>query len=143
MPCALVVVEDADGRVLLHRRTDTGAWSIPAGGAEEGSTFATTAAAELLEETGLAAEPADLIPVGCLSDPEVHVVHYPNGDVTHYFGVVFAAHRWRRVGEPNAAEASETAFFAIDDLPEPLESWGRAALELHERYRATGIFQAG
>ena len=142
MPCALVVVEDEDGRVLLHRRTDTGRWSIPAGGAEEGSTFAGTAAAELLEETGLAAAPSELVPVGCLSDPEVHVVRYPNGDVTHYFGLVFAARRWRRVGEPNADESSATDFFPLDALPEPTEPWGRAALELYGDYLASGAFQA-
>ena len=60
-PGATVLVQGEDGRVLLGLRGDTRDWAMPGGGAEEGSSFAGTAVTELREETGLIAEPADLV----------------------------------------------------------------------------------
>ena len=85
-PGASVMVVRDDGRVLMGRRLDNGLWAIPGGGAEEGSSFSETAVAELREEVGLAADPADLEGYACISRADNHLETYPNGDVTHYFG---------------------------------------------------------
>jgi 8-oxo-dGTP pyrophosphatase MutT (NUDIX family) len=142
-PGATVLVEDAEGRVLLGRRRDNGEWAMPGGGAEEGGSFATTAIDELREEVGLEADPADLIAFASVSEPADHVVSYPGGDVTHYFGIWFVLRRWR--GEPIAdgEELAEVGWFARDALPEPLMHSSVVAFGQYAGYLATGVFQIG
>ena len=53
---------------------------------------------ELFEEVGLVAETGDLEGYGCISREDNHLQFYPNGDVTHSFGIWFVLRRWR--GEP-------------------------------------------
>jgi len=142
-PGATVLIEDPDGRVLLGLRGDNGEWAMPGGGAEEGGSFASTALDELREEVGLHADRADLIAFACVSDPDDHVVRYPEGDVTHYFGIWFVLRRWE--GEPVAdgEELLEVRWFDRDDLPTPLMHSSAVAFEHYARYLATGIFQVG
>ena len=97
-PGATVLLEDAEGRILLGLRRDNGEWAMPGGGAEEGGSFAATALDELREEVGLEADAADLVAFACVSEPADHLIPYPNGDLTHYFGIWFVLRRWR--GEP-------------------------------------------
>ena len=52
-PGATVLVEDADGRILLGLRRDNGEWAMPGGGAEEGGSFASTALTEPPAEANL------------------------------------------------------------------------------------------
>jgi 8-oxo-dGTP pyrophosphatase MutT (NUDIX family) len=58
IPGAMVFLVRDDGAVLFTRRADNGQWCLPAGGAEEGSSFAATALIELREETGVEVDPA-------------------------------------------------------------------------------------
>ena len=60
---AYVLCRDGEGRILLTRfvesgNPNTGQWTMPGGGMEWGEQSYETAARELHEETGLAAEPA-------------------------------------------------------------------------------------
>ena len=80
-PGATVLVEDADGRILLGLRRDNGEWAMPGGGAEAGGSFASTALDELREEVGLEADAGDLIAFACVSEPADHLIPYPNGDL--------------------------------------------------------------
>ena len=107
-PGATVFVEDEEGRVLLGRRRDNGEWAMPGGGAEEGQSFAATALDELREEVGLEADRDDLIAFACVSEPRDHVVHYPNGDVTHYFGIWFVLRRYAESLRPTATSSSRS-----------------------------------
>ena len=141
MPGAMVLVEDAAGRVLLTRRADNGTWCLPAGGAEEGGSFARTALDELREETGLVAQPADLIPFGTLSEAALHTITYPNGDVTHCFAVLFAVRRWQ--GTPGLSdETVDVAFFDPADRPAPMHPAAATAIDLYAAFQASGAFQA-
>ena len=142
-PGATVLVEDADGRILLGLRRDNGEWAMPGGGAEEGGSFASTALAELHEEVGLEADAGDLIAFACVSEPADHLIPYPNGDLTHYFGIWFALRRWR--GEPVADgdELVELGWFHRDRLPEPLMHSSAVALAHYARFLETGAFQIG
>jgi len=142
-PGATVLVEDTDGRVLLGLRGDNGELAMPGGGAEEGGSFASTALDELYEEVGLRADRADLIAFACVSDPDDHVVRYPGGDVTHYFGIWFVLRRWD--GEPVAdgEELLEVRWFDRDDLPAPLMHSSAVAFAHYARYLETGAFQVG
>ncbi len=141
-PGASVMVVRDDGHVLMGRRLDNGLWAIPGGGAEEGSSFSDTAVTELREEVGLEADPADLEGYACISRPDNHLEIYPNGDVTHYFGVWFVLRRWH--GDPvgDGEEMGELAWFDVDDPPEPLLRSTRVGLELYREWLASGRFQA-
>lgn len=141
-PGASVMVVRDDGRVLMGRRLDNGLWAIPGGGAEEGSSFSETAVAELREEVGLAADPADLEGYACISRADNHLETYPNGDVTHYFGVWFVLRRWRGDPAGDGEEMGEVAWIDLDDPPEPLLRSTRVGLELYREWLASGRFQA-
>lgn len=142
-PGASVVVEDADGRVLLGLRGDSGEWAMPGGGSEEGSSFASTALTELREETGLEADPADLVAFATVSTPADHINTYPNGDVTHYFGLYVVVRRWRGEPLPDGDELTELRWFERDDLPEPLMHSSAVALGYYAAFLETGVFQIG
>jgi 8-oxo-dGTP pyrophosphatase MutT (NUDIX family) len=141
MPGAMVALQREDQRVLLTKRTDDGTWCLPAGAAEPGGSFARTAIDELAEETGVKVSEDDLVPFGCLSEAEVHTIHYPNGDVTHCFALCFLAKAWQGDVRPNVEEATEAKFVDLRTLPEPLHPPTGQALELLRSYLDTGAFQ--
>lgn len=143
MPGAAIAAQRDDGQVLLVRRGDNGVWALPGGGAEVGGSFARTAIDELREETGLVVDPADLIPAACFSDAERHTLHYPNGDVAHYFSMCFVVRRWEGEPVPDGEESLELRFADLDDLPEPFEDSTARVVELLRGYLDTGKFQIG
>jgi 8-oxo-dGTP pyrophosphatase MutT (NUDIX family) len=140
-PGAAVAAQREDGQVLFIRRGDNGVWCLPGGAAEEGGSFARTAVDELREETGLVVDPGDLIPVACFSDAERHTLHYPNGDVAHYFSMCFLARRWEGEPAPDGEESLELAFGDPAEPPQPFEDSTARALELLLTYLRTGEFQ--
>lgn len=142
VPSAQVLLIDEADRVLLERDVATRLWCLAAGACEEGGSFASTAVAELREETGLEVSEAELTPFACLSDPAVHVVRYRHGDMNHYFAMCFEARTWRGDLLPEPDEVSELGFFALDELPAELFPPTAAVIELYEEYRRTGQFQA-
>ncbi|MFC4456445.1 NUDIX domain-containing protein [Deinococcus sonorensis] len=81
-----VVLQDAQGRLLLQRRSDTGLWGLPGGGVEPGESFLQGAARELEEETGLTGLP--LRPWRSISGAAFRH-RYPHGDVTYLVGLAF------------------------------------------------------
>ncbi|HEX3327002.1 MAG TPA: NUDIX domain-containing protein [Actinomycetota bacterium] len=141
MPGATVLVENQQGEVLLVRRTDTSEWCVPAGAAEVGDSFAKTAINELKEEAGLTVEERDLVPFGCLSDPGIHTVKYPNGDITHCFAMCFAVRSWSGVPAPDLEEMSDLAFFNPAELPIPMYRPAVKVCEMYEMFKSNGQFQ--
>ncbi|NGO70432.1 NUDIX domain-containing protein [Streptomyces boncukensis] len=142
VPGAQVLLLDGAGRGLFQRRADSGVWEIPAGACEKGSDFAGTAVRELAEETGLRVDRADLVAFGSLSDPEIHTLTYPNGDVTHCFALCFLAETWSGELSPAPDEVAAAAFHPLTDPPGPLHPPTAVALEMLREFRATGRFQA-
>lgn len=141
-PGATVCVLRDDGRVLLGLRGDNGTWAMPGGGSEEGSSFSGTAIAELREELGLEAEEDDLEAYACISRADNHLVRFPNGDRTHYFGLWFALRRWRGEPTPDGEEMTDAGWFDPEDPPDPLLGSTRLGLDLYRVWRQTGRFQA-
>jgi 8-oxo-dGTP pyrophosphatase MutT (NUDIX family) len=106
------VVLDADGRVLLGRRRDTGTWALPGGIIDPAEQPADAAAREIFEETGVLAVPELLVAV-TVSAP----MTYPNGDQVQYLEVVF---RCRPVGgeaRVNDEESVEVGWHPLHRLP--------------------------
>ncbi|WP_308403772.1 NUDIX domain-containing protein [Streptomyces rhizoryzae] len=142
VPGAQVLLLDAAGHGLFQQRADNGVWELPAGACEEGSDFAGTAQRELAEETGLHVRRADLEAFGSLSDPGVHTLTYPNGDITHCFALCFVARRWSGELTPGRDEVTRARFRALADPPRPLHPPTAVVLEMFREYRTTGRFQA-
>lgn len=111
VPAASVVVV-RDGKVLMHRRSDTDRWSIPGGGMEPGEFIKDTAVREAREETGYEVEIERL--VGVFSDPS-HVVSYDDGEVRQQFSICFAGHVTG--GSPQlSAKTREVGWHTLEDL---------------------------
>lgn len=111
---AVVLRPGTDGpEVLLIRRSDNGEWTPVSGIVDPGEHPAVTAIREVAEETGVEAEVEQLTWVTV-----TEMVTYDNGDQTRYLDHIFRC-RWVS-GEPYPAdgEASETAFFAVNALPQ-------------------------
>lgn len=142
-PGAAVAAQRPDGRVLFARRGDDHTWCLPGGAAEEGGSFARTAVDELREETGLRVQAGDLIPAACFSDAERHTLHYPSGDVAHYFSLLFLVRRWEGDLTPDGEETTDLRFAAPTDLPQPFEVSTARAVELLLAYLRSGVFQVG
>ncbi|MCT2591766.1 NUDIX domain-containing protein [Streptomyces sp. N2-109] len=142
VPGAQVLLLDEDGRGLFQQRADSGVWELPAGACEEGTDFAGTAMRELREETGLLVQREDLTAFGTLSDPAVHTLTYPNGDVTHCFALCFVARRWSGELAPDPEEVRRAEFHALCDPPGPLHGPTPVVLGMFQEYDSTGRFQA-
>ncbi|MCX4749204.1 NUDIX domain-containing protein [Kitasatospora sp. NBC_01287] len=120
-----VLVRTEDGKLLLSQRGGPygyGQWHAPSGKLDPGETPVEGAARELLEETGLTVDPADLTLVHT-------VVHYQSADTAHRLGFFYEATTWR--GEPvnrEPAKCLDLRWFADHDLPEELIPYPAAGL---------------
>ena len=112
-------VQDAQGRVLLGRRSDTGEWAMVYGINEPGEEPVDTVAREVKEETGVDVIVTDLVSV----KSSRKVLTYANGDNTMYMDHLFLCRP-----DPNGNtepfvgddESLEVGWFSPDALPEPL-----------------------
>ncbi|MDK1476501.1 NUDIX domain-containing protein [Streptomyces sp. 549] len=114
---AVLLHDRATDRVLLLQRGPRakfaqGRWDLPVGKCEPGEAVTDAAVRELLEETGVRVDPADL--------RLAHVVHGARGVEAPggYLTVVFAADRW--TGEPHNAEPQKharVAWVPLDAVP--------------------------
>ncbi|MFJ9692555.1 NUDIX domain-containing protein [Kitasatospora sp. NPDC101183] len=111
VPAASVVVVDADGRVLLQRRTDNGMWALPGGVMELGESIAGCAVRETFEETGVRVEVTGI--VGTYTNPG-HVLAYDDGEVRQEFSICLLARPLG--GEPRPSDESfEVAWFTPEE----------------------------
>ncbi|WP_337059764.1 NUDIX hydrolase [Kineococcus sp. G2] len=133
VPAASVVVLK-DGKVLMHRRSDTDRWSIPGGGMEPGESIKDTAVREAREETGYDIEVDRL--VGVFSDPH-HVVSYDDGEVRQQFSVCFAGHVIG--GSPRlSAETRQVGWHTREDLEAMTEDEVHPSILLRVRVALRG-----
>nr|WP_203233938.1 NUDIX domain-containing protein [Actinomyces sp. 565] len=118
LPGVSVVVVAPDGRLLLGRRSDNGAWAVVSGIPEPGEQPAAAARRECLEETGV--DP-DIVGVAGVATGEPHV--FANGDRCVFMDVTFVARAdAAAVAGAHVADEESTAvgWFAPDALPTPL-----------------------
>lgn len=112
---ATVAVVRADGRILMIRRRDNGAWFFPAGYADLGENVAHTAVREVREETGYHSQPERIL--GVYSGPMFRHT-FPNGDRVKNVGVLFRARLLGGEPSPQATEVSELAWMTPDEVME-------------------------
>ena len=132
-PGASVILEDAEGRVLLQLRHDNRCWGYAGGAVEMDEVVEDAARRELFEETGLRAGKLELF--GVFSGPESHF-YYPNGDEVSYVEIVYLCRDYTGELKPQPGEVDELRFFAADELPEPISpTIHRALLQWAESKR--------
>ncbi|AZM44708.1 NUDIX hydrolase [Streptomyces sp. WAC 06738] len=124
LPGISAVVVD-DGRVLLHRRADTGRWSIIGGIPEPGEQPAQTAVREVREETGVVCTVERVVGVEAL-DP----IQYPNGDKCQFMDITLRCRATGGEARVNDDEGLEVGWFAPDALPPDLEDFARHRIRL-------------
>ncbi|MBN2196209.1 MAG: NUDIX hydrolase [Polyangiaceae bacterium] len=109
----VAVARIPDGRWVLVRRTDTGAWALPGGTLEWGETLRTAIVRELREEAGVEVRHLGEI-VGVYSDPERDLRF-------HAVTIVVTAEVTAPGRAPqNPAEIAEVGLFSSEELPQPL-----------------------
>jgi len=89
VPSVNVAVTNADGDVLLIRRTDNDNWALPGGAMECGETIADAAVRETQEETGVNCEIVGL--VGLYTNPAHVILYTSDGEVRQECSFVFKA----------------------------------------------------
>lgn len=114
--------QTADGRWLLIRRADTGAWALPGGTLEWGEPLRTALVRELLEEAGV-----DTLDGGTLEG----VYSAPERD-PRFHAVTVVVHV--RVSPPsrppmNPLEIRDVRLFSDDELPEQFSHGTRDMLD--------------
>ena len=126
-------IRDDAGRVLLGKRTDTGAWALVSGINEPGEEPADTIAREAYEETGVRIVPEYLASVAADS----RVITYENGDRVQYLELLYICSLDSRdAGSAHVhdEESLEVGWFALDDLPRPLATATVERIELAQRF---------
>lgn len=106
------VVFDADGRLLLERRSDTGNWALPGGIIDPGEEPADAAVREIFEETGVIAVPERLVSVSA-APPTT----YRNGDQVQYLDHTFRCRAAGGAARVNDSESVEVGWFPLGALP--------------------------
>jgi len=89
VPSANVIVVNAQGEILMIRRTDNDNWAVPGGGMDLGESIIDAAVRETREETGIACEITGL--VGIYTNPRHVILYTSNGEVRQEFSIVFTA----------------------------------------------------
>jgi ADP-ribose pyrophosphatase YjhB (NUDIX family) len=124
-PGVAAVIQDAQGRVLLHRRRVGGGWAPPSGSLEAGEDLRSGLLREVSEETSLTVDVERL--VGVYSDPAYQIVHYPDGRAVHFVTCLFVC-RLRGGNLRGSDEGSAWDWFSSASLPEDLTPYARVWL---------------
>jgi 8-oxo-dGTP diphosphatase len=113
LPGAMALIRDAEDRILMLRRTDTGKWWLPGGLLELGESLAATAVREVKEETGLEIEPFRL--AGIFAG---YQAQFASSDKLFPFSAWFDCRIVGGLLVPDHVEADRAEYFPMDNLPE-------------------------
>jgi len=140
VPGVVIVIENADGQVLLGKRSDNNLWCTIGGATELGDTVLGTMQRELKEETNLTAEAYQVF--GIMSDPNQAYIKYEHGDES--YGIMTLFHVTQTTGELQATDAEHThfAWFAPHEFPDAdMMPVVRYILDMFMEYKKSGQFQ--
>lgn len=135
LPAVAVLAFDDEGRLLLVRQADDGAWATVGGALEPDESPVEAAVREAAEETGLVVEVGALR--GVFGGRQFRH-SYPNGDVCSYVAIVFEATVVGGEARPDGEETTELGWFDLADLP--LQEVSEFTLALFE---AVGLLAGG
>jgi 8-oxo-dGTP pyrophosphatase MutT (NUDIX family) len=106
------VVVDGDGRVLLHRRSDNGAWCVISGILDPGEQPADGVVREVWEETGVRVRVERLTSV-TVSPRRAHT----NGDRVQYLELTFLCSPVSGHAHVHDDESIDVGWYAVGELP--------------------------
>ena len=129
---ASIIVEDAQGRILMQQRSDDGTWSYPGGRIEIDETVEDGARREVREECGL--EVGKLRLLGVFSGKELNHV-YPNGNEVCGIDIVHVSSDYTGSLQCADGEAKNMGFYPINQLPQPISSMNAIQLQAYLKYR--------
>jgi 8-oxo-dGTP pyrophosphatase MutT (NUDIX family) len=110
-----MLVLDAQKRLLMLKRSESGYWGVPGGAMELGETTEETAKRELKEETGL--ETRELSLFGVFSGTELYY-RYPGGDEVYNVSIVYLTRDVYGTIELLDREHHDFKYFNLEELPE-------------------------
>jgi 8-oxo-dGTP pyrophosphatase MutT (NUDIX family) len=114
IPGVAAVIRDARGRLLLQEKASGEGWSLPAGAIEPGESPEQAVQREVLEETGLVVEVANVL--GVFGGRGFRYA-YPNGDAVEYTVVLFRCMATRAASAVLDAETKSLRYFAMTEMP--------------------------
>ena len=117
MPCACVIIEDGQGKILLQKRVDDGKWGYHGGAIEIDESAEEALRREVREELNLELDEIRL--QGVYSGAEYHHV-YPNGDETSCIDIVYVCGKYHGDMRLQPEEVAEVAWFDRESLPHNL-----------------------
>ncbi|QHJ70007.1 NUDIX hydrolase [Planococcus halotolerans] len=117
MVVAGAFVFDADTRLLLQQRSDTGEWGLPGGFMELDETVQDTARREVLEETGLQLKELELF--GIYSGPKYDKT-FKNGDQVAMVQILFTCQNFAGQLVEQNEESLSNKFYRLTELPDNL-----------------------
>ena len=129
---ASIIVEDAQGRILMQQRSDDGTWSYPGGRIEIDETVEDGARREVREECGL--EVGALRLLGVLSGKELNHV-YPNGNEVCGIDIVYVSRDYTGSLSAEDGEVKNMGFYPIDPLPHPISTMNAIQIQAYLEYR--------
>jgi 8-oxo-dGTP pyrophosphatase MutT (NUDIX family) len=110
-----VLVLDAQKRLLMLKRSESGYWGVPGGAMELGETTEETAKRELREETGL--ETREMSLFGVFSGAELYY-RYPSGEEVYNVSIVYLTRDVYGTIELLDGEHHDFKYFNLEKLPE-------------------------
>ena len=109
---ASVIVEDAQGNILLQQRADNHCWGYAGGAMELGETLESAGGGNRPDCGGVRA-------ISRFSGEEFHHV-YPNQDEVYIVDVVYLCKNYTGQLKAQEGEVERLAFFSADGLPEKI-----------------------
>lgn len=125
---ASIIVENAQGHILMQQRRDDGTWSYPGGRIEIDETVEEGARREVFEECGLQVGEMELL--GVFSGPELNHV-YPNGNEVCGIDIVFVSRDYTGELRCIDGEAKQMGFYPPDALPQPISGMNAKQLRAY------------
>lgn len=132
------VIQDAEGRILLVRRSDNGRWVMPAGSMELDESVEDTLRREVWEEAGLTVTDATLIAIYSHTRYSAVTAY---GDPYQFISFVFCVNAWEGTVAEITNETTGAQFFALDALPENLPDLYHETLADLQRFDGTVILK--
>ncbi|MBE5958358.1 MAG: NUDIX domain-containing protein [Lachnospiraceae bacterium] len=134
MVAADVILFDAQGRVLLEKRTDDGTYCVPGGSMELGETPEEAAKRELFEETGLIAKELHFINVE--AGEQCHFI-YPNGDEVYAVDINYFCDSYEGTMKNQEGEVDGLKFYSVGELP--VDLWERDRIIIENIWKERGL----